>query len=142
MEVVDFKADHIFQLDLQDAQQYLSKFMSREQAQALEDGGWSFTAMLDSEPVACAGVLPMWQGRAIAWSYLSSKATGPTFLRVHRAVKRFLDTCYIQRIEMSVDYGHEEGYRWAEMLGFRKEADRMRAYRPDGGDCALYARVL
>ena len=43
---------------------------------------------------------------------------------------------------MTVDCEFEQGHRWAKMLGFTMEAERMRAYRPDGGDVALYARVL
>jgi len=57
-------------------------------------------------------------------------------------VKRFLDGCYLHRIEMTVDCDFPQGHRWAKMLGFTMEAERMRGYRPDGGDCALYARLL
>lgn len=141
MEIVDFKADHLFQLDLQDAQQYLGVYIQRDQATALEQTP-SFTGVEGDAIVGCAGIIPMWHGRAMAWAYLSSLAVGPTFLSVHRAVKRFLDVCYVQRIEMTVDCDFEQGHRWAMMLGFVKEANCMRAYRPDGGDCALYARIL
>ena len=77
----------------------------------------------------------------MAWAYISNAAAKERFLSVHRAVSRFLDMCYLQRIEMTVDCEFEEGHRWARMLGFNMEAERMVAYRPDGGDCSLYARV-
>lgn len=142
MEVVPFKAEHVRDMQMQDSQDvdYLGEFTTSEQARALE-GDWSFTGVVNGVPIACAGVLPMWAGRGMAWAFISKEAHGNNFMSVHRAVKRFLDNCYLQRIEMTVDSEFTEGHRWAHMLGFTLECPRMRAYRPDGGDCALYARV-
>jgi ribosomal protein S18 acetylase RimI-like enzyme len=143
MNVISYTAEHLHQVDLQGAQAYLSDWVTPDMAAALENETWSFTAMQDNGvPLGCAGVLNMWQGRGIAWAYLSKYAAEEKFLQVHRAVLRFLDAFYLQRIEMTVDCEFEQGHRWAKMLGFTMEAERMRAYRPDGGDVALYARVL
>lgn len=141
MDVVDFKAEHIKQLDVQDAQRYLTPYMTEEEAVALERPDWSHTCIDGNRILGCAGIIPLWPGRALAWSYISVHTTGSKFLAVHRAVQRRLDNCYIKRIEMTVDCDFEEGHRWAELLGFVMEAPRMEAYRPDGGACALYARV-
>lgn len=139
-EIVPFQAAHLAQIRLQAAQAYLSEWVTHEQGAALEQHP-SYAAMVDGEPVGAAGVIPMWQGRAMAWSFISE--VGPkNFLKCHRAVKRFLDGCYVQRLEMTVDCHHEEAHRWAKLLGFEMEAERMKAYAPDGHDCALYARVL
>mgnify|MGYP003659964664 CR=1 FL=1 len=125
MLVVPFKAEHLEKLKLQDAQMYLSGWVSPEQGQALEAHP-SYTAVDNDTPLAAAGVIPQWQGRSLAWAFLSPM--GPRqFVGVHRAVKNFLDACYTQRIEM---------------IGFKMEAERMEAYSPDGRACALYARVL
>ena len=140
MNVVPFEAEHINQLELQDAQSYLSAIVSSDQAEALV-GDWAFSAMEDGRPIASAGVILLWQGRGMAWAFISKYAVNNKFLQVHRAVKRFLDGCYLQRIEMTVDCEFEQAHRWAHMLGFHMECARMRSYRPDGGDCALYARV-
>jgi len=76
----------------------------------------------------------------LAWAFIGD--IGPsTFLQVHRAVKQFLDECYVDRIEMTVDCDFPQGHRWARLLGFEMEAERMRRYTPDGRDCALYARL-
>lgn len=140
MQVVPFQADHLEQLPLQDSQMHLSGWVSEEQGIVLE-GSPSYTAIHDGEPIAVAGILPCWHGRAIAWAFLSDMGANH-FISVHRAVKKFLDGCYVHRIEMSVDCDFPEAHRWAEMLGFKMEAERMSAYSPDGRDCALYARVL
>tara|TARA_R110000803_G_scaffold14586_3_gene40481 strand:+ start:6595 stop:7023 length:429 start_codon:yes stop_codon:yes gene_type:complete len=142
MNVIPFKAEHLFGVDLQDSQAYLSNWVSHEQAAALEGTAWAYTGVIGNSIAGCAGVLPMWQGRGVAWAYISKIAARQHFISVHKSVSRFLEACYIQRIEMTVDCDFEQGHRWAEMLGFTMEAERMRAYRPDGGDCALYARVL
>lgn len=137
---VPFQPAHLAAIKLQGAQGYLSDWVTFEQAEALAEHP-GYTAMDGDEPVAAAGIIPMWQGRAMVWAFLSE--LGPrNFLRVHREVKRFLDGCYTQRIEMTVDCDHKEAHRWARLLGFKLEATRMRAYAPDGHDCALYARVL
>jgi len=142
MEVVSFKAEHLMNIDLQEGQAYLSGFITPEQAQALEEEDWSYTGMIGDTPIACAGILPMWQGRGLAWAYISCNAAKQNFVAVHKSISRALQACYLQRIEMTVDCEFEPGHRWARLLGFELEAERMKAYRPDGGDCSLYARVI
>ena len=127
-------------IKLQPAQMYLSEWVTRDQANSLAEYP-SYTAFDGPSAVAAAGIVPMWQGRAMAWAFIS--AVGPhKLLTVHRAVKHFLDGCFIQRIEMTVDSDFAAGHRWARLLGFELEAERMQSYAPDGHDCALYARVL
>lgn len=140
IKVVPFQAAHLAAIRLQDMQAHLSDWVTTEQGLALE-AHQSYTALLEDEPVAAAGVIEQWRGRSIAWAFISD--TGPRlFLPVHRAIKHFLDGCYVQRVEMTVDCDFPAGHRWAKMLGFEMEAERMRNYSPDGRDCALYARIL
>ena len=140
MNIVSFKAEHLKQLSLQQAQAYLSDWVTPEQGAALENYP-SYTAVVNGIPICSAGIIPQWQGRALAWAFIAD--TGPQqFIGIHKAIKRFLDDCYIQRVEMTVDCDFPAGHRWAKMLGFKKEADCMKAYSPDGRDCALYARIL
>jgi hypothetical protein len=143
MKIVPFEAKHLLDVDLQDSQAYLSKWITMEQAKAIEATEWAFTGVNeDGSLMGCAGLISMWQGRAMAWAYISKSAEGRNFIKVHKAVSRFFEACYIKRIEITVDCDFEQGHRWAEMLGFKMEAECMKSYRPDGGDCALYARVL
>ena len=141
MDVVEYKAEHLARLDVQDDQVHHLRLVSGEQAAALVNGDWAQSCVEGERVYGCAGIIPLWPGRAIAWSYISIYATGSKFLAVHRAVLRRLDTCYIKRIEMTVDCGFEQGHRWAELLGFVMEAPHMAGYLPDGTDCALYARI-
>lgn len=139
MRVIPYEAEHLAMLDAQDAQRYLSAWVGDEQAKSLEDTP-SYTAVHEDRVLCCAGILPIWQGRAVAWAYMDRRA-GEHFIALHRRVQQFLDQCYVQRIEAHVDREFEAGHRWARMLGFDMEAERMTAFRPDGGDCSLYARV-
>ncbi len=98
-------------------------------------------AAVDGDKVLCvAGVLVLWEGRGLGWSVL-----GRSWRRHARAitgaVKAFLDTSPIRRIEVGVRCDHEAGHRWARRLGFKLECGRMKAWGADGLDYALYARV-
>lgn len=140
--IVPFKAEHLAKLHLQPAQKYMSNIIDEEYAKVLEGENVHSFSLLDGGLVlACGGVAPMWHGRAIAWMIIAGEAAGFKFLNVHKAILRFFETCYINRIEATVDCDFEQGHRWMRMLGFKMEAERMKGYRPDGGDCALYARV-
>jgi hypothetical protein len=138
-EVVPFKAEHLAAIKLQSMQAHLSNWVTMEQGRGLEEYP-SYTAMIDGTPVGAAGVLHMWAGRSMAWAFIS-KTNPHSFLRSHRTVKKFLDGCYTKRIEMTVDCDFPEAHRWAKMLGFTMECERMKHYSPDGRDCALYARI-
>ena len=140
IEIVEFKPEHFAEIRLQPGQEYLRNFLSFENGSALARNP-SYTGLEDGVPVACAGYIVNWPGRATAWSFLSEM--GPrSFVQVHKAIKKVLDGCYIKRMEMTVLCDHEEGHRWAKLLGFELEAERMEAYDPEGNDHALYARVL
>ena len=139
-EVIPFKSAHFAAIQLQTAQMYLSEMVTQEHIDVLERAP-SYTALLDGKPIGAAGVIPIETGRALAWSFISH--TGPkTFLKCHRAVKKFLDGCHAPRLEMTVDSEHTEAHRWAKMLGFTMEEEHTTAHVPAGHDCALYARVL
>ena len=147
MNIVPYKAEHLLKFRLQPAQLYLAAWTTEDHAHAVEmavetNMGWAFTGVDDDGKIlGCAGVNLMWPGRGLAWSYLS-REVGRYFPKVHRAVLRFMNGCPVHRIEATVDAGFAEGHRWVTMLGFVQETPKpMRGYRPDGGDCYLYARV-
>jgi ribosomal protein S18 acetylase RimI-like enzyme len=139
MRVVAYEADHLRRLQLQESQAYLVDWIDGYLMASLEDVP-SFSVMNGDTVLGCAGISPMWRGRGLAWAYISSDA-GEHFMFIHRATARFLDAQTDRRIEMAVDVDFKEGHRWAQMLGFKLEAERMRGYLPSGGDCSLYART-
>jgi hypothetical protein len=98
---------------------------------------WSFDD--NGEILGIAVVAPQWENRAMAL-VLMSESAGRHFHKIHRAVNRFLGIAGFRRVEATVDVGFDAGDRWMKMLGFEFEG-LMRAYRPDGADMKLYARI-
>jgi len=137
-EIIPFAPEHILQLDVQDAQ----RLTDEEQAQALAAPfGWAWTGLVNGVPVACAGLVEVWQGRAYAWALLARTA-GPWMAAITRAVRRALRATPFDRIEMAVEAGFAAGQRWAVMLGFELETPQpLRRYLPGGRDAYLYAMV-
>jgi hypothetical protein len=140
MNIVPFKAEHLYQIEVQNAQADLKTILPPGAARVLE-GTEAFTALDDDGRVlGCAGVQALWPGRDLAWAYISRHA-GPHMAGITRAVRRFLDLRGARRTEMAVDCGFAAGHRWAKLLGFRLEIERMEGYLPDGGAAAQYVRV-
>ena len=127
-------------LNIQTAQRYLSDLGTLNQdLSSLAEMGLAWSAEADDHIVAIAGLYPQWENRAIAWALIGEDA-GKHFIGITRGVKRMLDVSGFRRIEATIDVGFEAGVRWMWMLGFEFEG-RMKAYRPDGADMLLYARV-
>lgn len=136
-----YKAEHLTELMEADANVYLKNVLSPEHLTALQCK-WAFSAIDERGRVLCsAGVNELWKERGEAWAIFHPKCKDE-FLSIHNAVKRFLTTCPIRRIEAAVKLEFEQGHRWIKALGFQLEAPCLKAYSPDGFDMALYARVV
>lgn len=139
--IVPMTAEHLAAIELQPAQAAAQAFLSDESyVAALSTAGHAYALLGPSgEVLACAGIIPMWHGRAIAWALVGA-AAGHRMVELHRAAMRAFDMHPVRRLETTVAAGFEQGHRWARLLGFTRECT-MRAYAPDGSDCDLYARV-
>lgn len=139
MDIRPFHVAHLQALKLQPSQAQLAPRLSEEVLEFLGtlDAYTAFSRA--GEPLACAGLMDIWSGRAMAWSFISERA-GPHMVGVTRAVKRFLDLKAPRRTEMYVDAGFEAGYRWAELLGFEREG-YLKSFDADGRDQVLFARI-
>jgi len=127
-------------ITMQSAQEYLTRIVDvRADFTELSDKGLAWTAEHDGVVLAVAGVEPQWENRATAFALISDSA-GAHFRSIHAAVFDFLVMAPFRRIEATVDVGFKQGHRWIKMLGFELEG-YMRAYRPDGADMLLYARI-
>lgn len=136
VEIVRFDPAHIGQMSLTAEQRVVDS-----QKEILGYGD-AWTVMVDGHPVACGGVMPVWDGRGYAWALMGTDS-GPYMLHITRAVKRGLRITPYQRVEMAVDATFDAGCRWAEMLGFVRETTTpLRCYLPGGKDAWLYARVI
>jgi hypothetical protein len=95
----------------------------------------------DGTVYATAGIIPQWEGRALAWAMIAHDA-GPHFLRITREVRLFLASCGFRRIETSVDAAFPQAFRWARVLGFECETPKpMRGYGHQGRPAYLFALV-
>lgn len=127
-------------LRIQPAQQYMTALVDMNtDFTELSTAGMAWTAECNDRVIGIAGLLPQWDNRALAWALIAESA-GFHFASIHKSVHRFLAASGVRRIEATVDVDFKQGRRWVEMLGFDIEG-YMRAYRPDGADMLLYARV-
>lgn len=139
MNIVPFKAEHLDELIVQPAQRHLDGWVANANYKALE-GPHAFSIFNEDKCVFCGGVAEIWPGRAQAWSVMAQDA-GKIMARITRSTRRLMDLVPWRRIEITVDCEFPQGHRWARLLGFHLECERMTAYTPDGRDAALYARV-
>ena len=109
--------------------------------EALAAAGPAFTGFINGKPIGCAGVIRLDEGddRAHVWALMTAQ-TGPHMLAITRAIRGFLRTTAIRRLESPVFLDYPQGLRWIEMLGFEREG-LMRRYTPDNRDAWLYAKV-
>jgi len=139
MDTVDFKAEHLRELQDTGSQQYVSQYIAEASIATLENYE-SFSGIADGRVIACSGVVPIWNNRAMAWAYLADDIA-KEFLHVHFAVLRFLKRCSYDRVEATVECNHVEGHTWIQALGFELEAPVMHKYLPNGAPCSLYSRI-
>ena len=140
MMIVAFNPSHLDRLLLQPSQALMQPTLADPSyGPSLAAAGPAYSAVDGDAVFACAGIIPQWEGRAVAWALIASEA-GRNMVRIHKAVSRALAVHQYRRIETAVASDFEQGHRWALMLGFEREG-RMRGYTPDGRDCDLYARV-
>jgi hypothetical protein len=114
--------------------------VTAEHARSLAALPHSYTVLSDGQPIACGGVVEHWPGRWEAWAVLDGVGR-KDFLAVHYAAKRILNGLTVCRIEAIVRVGYTAGIRWVRMLGFQREAARMKHYGVDGEDYSMYARI-
>lgn len=140
VEIVAFTPAHLAALTLQAAQASAQSLMSIEHGQQIvSHKGFARTAVVEGQPIACAGVIELWRGRGYAWSYLGD-GWEKHAKAVHRAVVENLRASSLRRIEMAINPGHSAARRWAMHLGFDFEYVA-RKWTPDGRDMELWARV-
>lgn len=140
---VPFRPEHMGDIELQEAQACFRVLMSKATyGQALCEPGLSFSGLVNGIIVGCAGVLPHWPGRAIAWAVLSNQIPARAWPAITRKVIQVFDAAHAQghaRIECTVDCEHYTGMEWVRRLGFDKPV-RLERYSPQGRDHFLYRR--
>ena len=138
--IAAFQPEHLLALKLQATQATAQPLLTLEHGRQIAAAtGLAQTALLDGQPIACAGVMELWAGRGYAWAYLGEQAAG-RFKAVHRAVAAALALNRWRRVEMAVDVRDPGAKRWAHHLGFNFEGVA-RKWTTDGRDVEIWARV-
>jgi len=132
MNILPFKPEHVAGLRLQ-AMQFGVDLSAADQIQ-----GPAWTGIVDDRPVVCAGFLPLWEGRAMAWALLAFDA-GRHMAAIHRAAKARMDAANYRRLEAYVDPRWAVARRWVSMLGFQREG-LLKRFTPAGEDMEIYCR--
>ncbi len=138
-EVVPLEDWHLAELRLQATQRYVAPMMTAEYGAALRKAGPAFAGIRDGKVLAAAGLIMLHAERASAWALLAEDS-GKQFVAIFRAIRRFLDSQSIRRVDTWAFSEFEPARRWLRMLGFSPEG-RMRSYCEDGSDAELYARI-
>jgi len=141
MKIIPFSAEHLGRICLQPAQSHMLGVLCQDGYGAMLEKCTAFTAMDDAGKVLiCAGFEERWEGCAQAWALLSCDA-GRNMVGIVRALRGYIDhVAPWRRIESAVDVGFMPGERLLELLGFEYEG-LARAYRPDGGNCTIWAKI-
>ena len=140
VHVIPFEAKHFYDIDVQPAQAYVREYVSREHIESLEKLN-SYTAVTDDgKLLMCFGFVEIFPSRALMWGFLSA-TSGAHMTAMTRIGKYLLEQIPHRRVEIEVDCEFEQGHRWARILGFELEIMRLKCFRLDGGDSALYSVV-
>lgn len=141
-KLVPYEAKHIWSLLEEPINLFCKDLFLSGLAVSLE-GSDAMTIFRGDQVLVCGGINPYWAGRGQIWTMFSLESKKyflPVFRLIKKWLKEMLQTKYA-RIEVSVDYGFEQGCRRAEMLGFELEVKRAKQYLPGGRDCTLYSMV-
>jgi hypothetical protein len=140
IEAVKYRPEHLLALALQPSQQWLGKYATRANAEALERCGNAIAVTDGDKVLAVAGVETYWEGRGMAWAFLAGEVKRD-FVAGHRIAKRFLGSFINMRIEAFVECDFAAGHRWLKLLGFEVETPVARKYQ-NGRDCSVYVRFV
>lgn len=141
MRAIQFQPEHLRRIKIQPRQSGFSfEGMGIEkygEAMAANGPSWSLESD-DGQIVACGGLFFQWEGRAVAWAFLSESSPMVALTRIAREI---LSACCIRRVEAWTDVDFPQAQRWIRMLGFSHEG-RMASFSPDGHDMDLFSRVV
>jgi hypothetical protein len=113
-------------------------------AEARHCNQWGFALIGRGQVLACAGLVPIWAGRAEAWLMVSREATNADLVPAMRHGRTVLDKRqrdpFFRRIEIHVRWDAPWRRSFTRALGFTLDAC-LKAWGPGGIDFGLYSRV-
>lgn len=139
MRLLPFRPQHVGLLLLQPQQAKTISFNVSGYLESIAAAGFCYSAEIDGQLVACAGVADIGFNTGQLWAFVGAGA-GRHMVVLDRAVRRLLSLRSFRRIQASTEADFKQGCRWLEMLDFQSEG-LMRKYGPDGADHIRYARI-
>jgi hypothetical protein len=98
--------------------------------------GLSFTALCHGQPIACAGIRPLWPGVAEAWLLFGPEVKDHTIF-IFKSTKRYLTDLVAKnnlwRLQAYCRTDFPEAINFLHHMGFKVEG-KARKYNPDGTD--------
>ena len=137
-ELVPFKKEHYKEIIDASDQSFLRYYVTDEDLEAVEQNPLSVSCFTEDTLLGVGGVILSHSNRGEAWGIVAP-GVRKHFFKLQSAVKKYLSTVNLQRIEAVVHLDYEPGHRWVKALGFELEASRMKSYSLDGKDASLYA---
>ncbi len=106
--------------------------------------GTAFTGFSEGEIIACAGIIPLWNGVGHAWVTMGANYMNHKNF-IHRQVVSYMAKIIagmeLHRVQATVVCDFMPGVLWLERMGFKLEGKLVR-YGPDGSDHYTYARII
>lgn len=99
----------------------------------------AWTGIVDGVPIACGGLIRLWERRHTCWARLSMESS-KYMLPITRHVKQLI--AVPGRTEFTVRADFAAGNRWAKLLGFKIETPCLEHFGPEGEDHVGYVRYL
>jgi len=140
-QLVDYQPWHLWEIDVQPAQKKQHDLLRPGVPESLVNYPCYSVLSDDGRVLGVGGLIHCWDGRGSVWSYLA-RDLGNQFVTCHRAAQALVNSVDYPRLEMSVAIDHDDGHRWAQMLGFKCETPFMEKYFPyEYGHAAMYVRI-
>lgn len=140
LEVRKFHRDDVAKLKDYAGVSYLREFIKPADLLRAEQLKYCYSVYKGEQILLCAGVHEYWQDRGEMWAMFDANCKRE-FIRLVTLIRRFMEVCPLRRLEAVVDHGFEPGHRLVRALGMKLECETMEAYRHNGINASLYARV-
>lgn len=138
LKIEPFSPDHATELEIQPAQKHVDNHLTLVDWNNLR----GYTVFVGDKPIFCGGMFKMYGHRFVAWSLIAWNA-GKYLRAIMRRINRYFRIFYRGcRIECTVDISFKAAHRFAKLLGFQLEAERMQQYEVDRRDMSLYAMII
>ncbi len=136
-----FEIDDLWAIAIQPRQERTLAFMKETYGEStFPNSTWTLIKPDSEDIIACFGYSELEATRSFCWSILSHDA-GPYLTRILRAMRQKLEEGKYERYELLVHGFWDQGFRFAEALGFTCETPNGMARFHDGETCYLYSKV-